>query len=514
MRENADESYDLRAWFAAWGRRAPLILLLTVVGGVLGYGVSSLQEDKYSATASLLFRDPGFEQSLFGSSVFESTDPNRDAATNVRLVSLEVVADLTAEDIGGLTGDDVTDSVSVEQEGQSDVVSATAIDEDPEFAAELANAFAVNYVAFRQQADRAKIREAQDLVETELDSLPSEDRSSDEGDSLRQQLSRLGTLAAIQTGNAEVVQQASVPEDPSSPKPLRNGIIGALIGLVVGLVLAGLLERLDRRLREPEEFEAVYGIPVLSALPESEALGLGKTNGSIAAIPIAEQEALRMLRTQLRYFNVDREIRTVMVTSASPQEGKSTVAWHLARSASEAGVDTVLIDADFHRASVSQRSGLKPRPGLAEFLSGQSSYEATAQEVSLNADASDKAKPLAVITAGTTPPNPVELMESDRMAALLEQLSKDHELVVVDTPPLAVIADAIPLTKIVDGIVVVGQAGATTEEHAELLRQQLADLGAPALGVVANRVQSKRGYYGYGYAAQKRGGFLSRFRRS
>jgi capsular exopolysaccharide synthesis family protein len=369
-------------------------------------------------------------------------------------------------------------------------------------------------VEFRREADREKIHEAQDLVESELESLPPEAAEGEEGDALRQQLNRLGTLAALQTGNAEVVQRADVPTDPSSPRPVRNAFIGGFIGLLLGLAVATLLERLDRRLREPADLEHAYGMPILSAVPDSDALSMDDDAAKKEALPIAELEALRMLRTQLRYFNVDRDVRTVMVTSASAKEGKSTVAWYLALSAAQAGVRTALLDADFHRATVSRRSGIAPIPGLSELLSGQAAEQGVVQSWALNGDTPGAgSSSLTVIAAGVTPPNPVELMESDRMAALIQRLRSEYDLVVIDTPPISVLADAIPITKLVDGVVVVGEVGRTTADEADRLRHQLSELGAPTLGVVANRVHSRRGYYAYGYADATPDGVIARLRR-
>ena len=246
------EQIDLRAALRGLRRRILLIVVCVVVvaGSALGFSLS--QEKQYSAEASLLFRDPGFDQRLFGASSFEGTlDPARDAETNVRLVSLDVVAADTADEVDGeLTRTEVQEKVAIEEQGQSDVVSVIATDPDPDFAAELANSFAQNYIDFRREADQAKVSEARELVEVELEKLdPEED--AEESQSLQDQLSDLKTLEALQTGNAELVQPATPPEEASSPLTARNTVVGAVLGLLLGIALALLRERLDRRLREP-----------------------------------------------------------------------------------------------------------------------------------------------------------------------------------------------------------------------------------------------------------------------
>jgi hypothetical protein len=141
--------------------------------------------------------------------------------------------------------------VSIQSQGQSDVVSVEATDPAPEVAARVANTFASSYIAFRRDADRREVRQALSLVEADFNRLPPAEQQGSEGQSLQRQISRLSTLEALQTGNAELVQHATVPTSPSSPKTLRNVILGWFAGLLFGLGLAAFLERYDRRLRMP-----------------------------------------------------------------------------------------------------------------------------------------------------------------------------------------------------------------------------------------------------------------------
>jgi capsular exopolysaccharide synthesis family protein len=479
-------------------RRAPLIVACTLLTAAAALVFSLVQTKQYTADATLLFRDPGFDQRIFGSSDVAAPDPTREAATNITLVSLDAVADRTAADLGGgLTGDEVSSKVSVESQGQADVASIKATDPDPQFAATLANAFAQNYIRFRRSADRRKVQEARALVTADFNRLSPADQQSSEGQSLQRQISRLATLQALQTGNAELVQRATPPTSPSSPKTVRNTILGWILGLLLGVGVAALLERLDRRLRQPVEFEETFGFPVLTEVPESKSLARSN-NGTIDLLS-AEGGAFQMLRTRLRYFNVDRDIRSVLVTSAAPGEGKTTVAWNLAASSAGAGLRTVLVEADFHQATVAGRTETKPQPGLSELLSGQSSLTSTVQLVPVEnrQNGNRGIRRLEVIVSGSHPPNPVELLESDGMAQLVEELCANHDLVVIDTPPLPILADAIPLVKMVNGVIVVGRINKTTRDEAQALHAQLESLGAPVLGIVANRTSRGRGYYGY-----------------
>ena len=469
---------------------------------------SLLQTTQYSATASLLFRAPGFDESLFGKEVTNfNIDPNRQAATNLRLVSLPVVADKTAEEVDqGLTGIEVSSKVDVQPQADSDVVSITATDPSATRAAEIANTFAQSYVAFRREADQRKIANAIQLIKRSLDQLSPEEKQGKEGVTLQRQISRLNTLSALQTGNAEIVEKADVPDSPSSPGTLRNTAIGVLLGLALGVALALLVDRLDRRLKAPEELESAYSLPLLCTVPESRSLQVDDVkameNGAPHILPFAEAEAFRMLRARLRYFNVDRRITSLVVTSAQPGEGKSTIAWNCAATAAAAGAEVLVLEADLHKPFFAEHHNLAPLPGLAEVLTGQSSFEGAVQRVAVgdgtNGDSTAR-RHLHVVVAGGQPPNPAELLESGEMAALLTDATNRFDLVVIDTPPAALLADAIPLMKLATGVILVGRVNQLTRTDAARLSQQLREFDAPVLGLVANRVRTRGRRYGYGY---------------
>ena len=491
-------SSTLRGVLAAIVRRAPLILACALLAAAAALVFSLLQTKQYTADASLLFRDPGFDQRLFGSPVEFAPDPTREAATNIALVSLDAVAARTATALGGThTPTEISGKVSVQGDPQADVATIRATDPDPQFASTLANTFAESYIAFRRDADRRKVRQARALVEADYARLLPAEQQGGEGQSLQRQISRLSTLEALQTGNAELVQRATVPTSPSSPKTARNTVLAGFLGLLFALAMAALLERHDRRLRQPGEFEESFGLPILTEVPESKRLA--RSDGDMFDLLDSERGAFEMLRARLRYFNVDRAITTVLVTSAGPSEGKTTIACNLAGSAASAGLRTALIEGDFHQPTVALRVGARSRPGLSELLSGQSDLGTATQRVGVEQrqNGNESPRDLELIVAGSHPPNPMELLESGRMKKLMEELRDTHDLVVIDSPPLAILADAIPLATMVDGIIIVGRVNKTTRDQALTLNTQLQDLDAPVLGVVANRARRHRHYYGY-----------------
>jgi capsular exopolysaccharide synthesis family protein len=479
------DSSGLEGAIATLRNHKKLILFCFALTALAAAGLSLAQQDKYSASTSLLFRDPGFSQQLFGTELPPSPDPTREAATNVKLVGLSIVADRTARKLDrGLTGEEVSDKVSVSAEGQSDVVSVTATDPNPDRARLIANTFSRQFIAFRAHTDRSKLLKAQRLAENQLDELSLAEQEGPRGKSLSEAAERLGVLASLQTGNAELVQPADLPTSPFSPKPVRNGILGAILGLLFGIGLAFLFERLNRRLREPEEAQEAVGLPVLGTIPESSSIG------SYIHLPPGEQEAFRMLRSTLRYFNVDRDVKSVLVTSSGPGEGKTTVAWQLAEAAA-LNARVVLVEADLRHPVLSERYGLPPAPGLAELLTQQMELS----DISPEGDGA-----FNVIVAGAIPPNPIGLIESQAMRDLLGFLSDLYDFVVIDTPPTSLVPDAFPLVSQVSGVILVCRLGQTSRDAAIGVRDQLVQLQAPLLGVVANRAKRRRSAkYGYGY---------------
>jgi len=474
-----------------------VLAIVALPAGALAY--SLMAEKQYTATAKLLFRDPGFDQKLFGSQILApSADPAREAATNLGLVSLDTVAQRTAGAIEGrrLTAAQIRDKVSIAAQGQSNVVAVSATDTSPDFAVQLANTLTSQYIAFRRDADRTKLREAVGLLRSQLKALTQRQRDGREGRSLRLQVEQLRVLAALQTGNAERVQPARTPRSPSSPKIARNVILALIIGVLLGVGLPLLLDRLDRRLRDRDEAESLLGRPVLGVVPESDALRAD--HGDALHLEGMEAEAFRTLRANLRYYDVDRDLRSLLITSAAPGDGKSTVARYLAATAAAAGVRAVLVEADLRRPTLRELYPLLPSEGLAEILTDQVPLTETIQQIPVSIAGAPTGRALDVIGAGMAPPNPTDLLESVSMRTILAELQVRYDFVVVDSSPVTIVPDSIPILNQVSGVLVVMRESKTTKVDARRLRDQLAHLGVAPLGLVMNGSEPvERGYDGY-----------------
>lgn len=483
-------------------RRAWVIvacMLLVVAAAVV---FSLFAEKQYTATSSLLARQESLSGDVFNDqAAFDVTDPERELQTNLRLLQLDEVRDRAAQLIGGgITAAEVDAKVDIEASEDSDVISINATSPDADLSADVANGFADAFVSFREQADREKVEQAQGRLESQLE---SDDLSPARRASLETRVDELQTLADLQTGGIELVQPADSPDSPSSPKPRRNALIGAFGGLLLGLGLVLVLEQVDRRVRRPEELQELLELPVVGTIPESSMISNG---GPPNADDWRSAEAFRMFRASLLYFDAGREIKSVLVTSAAPGDGKTTIALGLAVAAAEPGLSVLLIEADLRRPTLGPRLGLRRSGGLTRVLRSrdQSSMVTAVQSVTVESPSNDGAPVVInVLPAGPHPPNAAELMESETMSEVLEAAERDYDLVVVDTSPVGVISDPIPLFDQVSGVVVVAGMKETTRESARRLKAQLDSVKPPLLGVVANFAKPGAGYSAYEYYGEQ-----------
>jgi capsular exopolysaccharide synthesis family protein len=487
-------------------RRAPWVGLCFFLVTLAAFLFSAQQTKKYTATASLVFNNNQLGQQAAGLQPVSVTNQQSQQNTNVKLVQLGDMAERTAQRLGrGLTEAKVSASLGVSAQGESNIVDVSATASSAALAAAIANTYTTQFVTEQQTSNHQYYASALALVNKQLAALAPRQRLSAAGLALENRAQSLGVLAELNSGNVQVAQSAALPTAPSSPKTRTNTILGALLGLFLGLGVAFLIERFDRRIREPKDLEDIYHLPLLGVVPESSALaGPARSNGyAFDALPGGEAEAFQLLRAHLRYFNVDRRMRALMIASAAPGDGKTTVARHLAAAAARMGSRVLLMEVDLRRPTIARQLAIRSRPGLADVLIEAVEMRAAIQSIQLDrvfAQGSE-GRTLDVLVAGAvTPPNPAALIESGAMESVLEQAKAEYDLVVIDTPPLTAVSDAFPLLGKVDGVVIVGWVGRNRRDVAQRLHQTLDGAGAPLLGVVANGFSSRGlGAYGYDY---------------
>ncbi|MGH2923409.1 MAG: Wzz/FepE/Etk N-terminal domain-containing protein [Solirubrobacterales bacterium] len=488
-------------------------ITLAFVGAAFAYTI--LQTPKYTAEASLSFREIGQDLDFLGRENIPEFAPDQRASINAQQVNQDDVAASVQKALGtDLTVDELKASVGTEVASRTSLVVLKATDTDPDFAAELANAYADQVVA----ADTREVRNRLDQV---IDPLVSEVRGgpTDPGEAFRdsltqQQIAQLRTLREI-AEPVQITTRAEVPDSPSSPDTLRTTALGFVVGLALGLIVAFLRDSLDRRLRQSDDVQSELHLPVVGRVPE-EALGDPgfAANGNVDLDKIEPHlEAFRMLRTNLEFLQADSPIRTVLITSGLPEEGKSTVAMALAGAAAVAGKQVLLVECDLRRPSFAERLGIKREPGLTDYLVGRARPADILQVVDLMSPTSpnganggrkpDKieAAKMVCIAAGSQAPLPAELLGSERFEHFLEKVSKVYDFVILDSSPILPVVDSLELVPQVDGMLVCVRLSRTTREEARAAHESLSRLPGCPTGVVVTGVRPGEDSYGYYYGA-------------
>jgi polysaccharide biosynthesis transport protein len=417
-------------------RRKEIVAICTLVVPAVVLFFSLREEPTYEATATFLVRGQSGEEPPSPTEVID-------------LARADAVAEGTGEELGGLDPASIVDRTTVSTPDGSDVFEVEASAEEPASAASLATTFTEQFVDYTKEL----------------------------GDAF--------------TGRAELVQSAAPPEGPVSPRSVRNTLIGAVVGLIIGLVAAVLRERLDPRVGQARELDALLGAPLIGRVPKSPALAL---DPGLLQLPAADAEAFQMARVSIRYLDVEPEVRSVLLTSAGPGDGKTAVALGLAIAAATGGDRVIVIEADMRQpslAAVTEPTSV----GLSNVLEGTAALGEALTAVEVAVGPESVLGTIDVLQAGRAPSNPTPLLESEAMSDLLAEVEPEYDLVVVDTPPAAIIPDAIPLMGRVDGVVVVAGLGRDRRDDLRELRERLEQVNAPLIGTIANFAASRDDSY-------------------
>lgn len=311
-------------------------------------------------------------------------------------------------------------------------------------------------------------------------------------------ISSLETLRLSKAQSTPTVMQVETaikPTTPISPKPLQSAMLAAAIGLFVTAGFAFLIEFLDDTLKTPDEIKDVLEVPVIGFIgelkhnPKEDEVALGVYVAKNPRSPVAE--AFRSLRTNLEYSSVDNPARTMLVTSSGEAEGKSTIAANLAIVEAQSGKKVVIVDGDMRRPKVHVQFNKSNRRGLSDVVTGKLTIDDVVKTY-------DQVENLSVITCGTIPPNPSELLGSERMSQTLKDLEERFDLVIIDTPPM-IVSDAQILSSKVDGVIFVVIPGQTRAIAALRPMEELRRIDSTVMGVVANKIPRSRDYYYGGY---------------
>jgi capsular exopolysaccharide synthesis family protein len=475
--------FDARAYLAVvWRHKLAFVLCIALIPLAV-YLLTVREPKQYSSSATLQIQTQNADTTLFSIDAIPSsssllavarllqTAPVRERAA----AELEKATPRPASELGG---------ISVNTDEESGFVTISSQGTDARAAADTANAFAQAVPSARAEDARRQIDEAINQLRLNLAQLDPDDRVG--RSQLNSQLNRLRALRASQSNNARVVDPAVPNFEPISPHPKRNTILAFIVSLFIASGVVTLLERANRRIRDVTELEQITGVPLLAAVPDSAFTGVG-------SVSPGAREAFLMLRTSLTYFNLDRTLKRVLITSPSKGDGKTTVAVNLAMAYARAGKTVVLIDADLRQPQTAARFEIAGQAdGLAAVLTGQATLGEAIRELDSPGDGK-----LYLLPAGNTPPNPSELMASGQMRQLLDKIDEVADITIIDTPPALVVGDAIPLMERVSGIILVGRVSKTTRESIARLTSVVTTALGTVLGVVATGMPSAA-MYGYG----------------
>jgi len=358
----------------------------------------------------------------------------------------------------------------------------------------------------KQKQEANKLNESAieySILKRDLDS----NRTLYEG--LLEKLKEAGVTAGLRSNNFRIIDAARVPTSPSEPNIPRNLAFALVLGVISAVGLAFVLDNMDNTVRTPEQAQALSGLPSLGMIPLGSKSASHGASGKRLALTAPKEvfetvtqvrpqsqmaESYRALRTSLLLSNLGAPPKVIMVTSARPQEGKTTTSINTAIVLAQKGVRVLLVDADLRRPSVHKALGMGPRSGLSNVLTGSATLQQTITTSPILPN-------LFIMPAGTPPPNPAELLASSNMRDLLTELREMYDHIVIDTPPTLSVTDAVVLSPRADATILVIRSGHTTKQALRRARDILMQVNAHVAGVLLNAVDltSPDYYYYYEY---------------
>lgn len=430
----------------------PLVGLL--LGAGVTVGLSLLKTPQYTSTTQF-FVSAGDSSST--TDVYQGSQFSQQRVSSyARVLEGRLLAGRVIEELGlGMTADELQDRIAASAVPDTVLIDVAVTDSSPVRAQAIAEVLGEKFV---ERVDELEAREgAPSLVTVDVNEVPE------------------------------------VPTSPSSPQIARDTALGALLGLLVGALLAVLRARFDRSVKTPEMATELANAPIIGVVLRDPTLEQRHLVDRAGVNRTAED--YRQLRNNLQFLNVDQPPKVIMISSAVPAEGKTTVVVNLALALADVGRKVTIVEADLRRPKVTRYMGLVGGVGLTNLLAGTAELEEVTQAYGDGG--------VLVIAAGPTPPNPGELLSSSHMATLLDKMRAESDYILVDAPPLLPVADSTGLAVMMDGVLLSVRYGSTTKDQLRQAATTLERVGAKTLGVILNIVPPKAEHasaYGYGYS--------------
>ena len=491
-----------RAWL-------PLFVAAVVLAAGVAFVVSNGLPKSYEARATLIV---GQSLTVVNPDLTQIQVSQSLSATYATVATTRPILDAVISKLNlGVTSDELLKQVRAEAPLDSTLLYLFAQDADPARAALIANALAEQLIAaspavqgpqaeFEASID-GQMNAVQDQITSTqaqadaLSGLTTRTAAQDahlatlEGRlvSLRSTQASLLSFSASQASSLlTVIEPAVAPATPISPRPLLNTLLAAVLGLLIAAGVASVTEFLNDSVKDADAVQETSGLSTLGTIPRMKGDRVRSEIYRLAAVLYPRSnvaEAYRILRTNIEFASVDAPIRTLLVTSSIPGEGKTTTAANLAIVFAQAGHRVLLVDADLRKPGVHLIFDLPNTHGITSLLRDER------MELDAAAHVTEQGG-LRVLTTGPLPPNPAELLGSQRMRATLDRLKSSEDLVIFDSPPLEVVTDSAIMSSFVDLTLFVVDAGRSRRRTVRLGREALARAGANVVGAVLNRAQA------------------------
>jgi succinoglycan biosynthesis transport protein ExoP len=513
-----DDVIDVRDQVAVLRRRWVIVVVMTLLGLGAAATLSLTQTRMYLAHTQLLV-EPLSSASTSNGVVMTPEE----VATQVEVITSLPVAATVVHDLGlDETPEMLLKSVTVASVSDTRVLTISVLRPRAGGAATIANSFADAYLKYRtNQASEQRRTVTQSynsqlgLIRRQLSKISDDLETAGPGETaglkaqqqaltiqFSQVSSELATLNSNDVdvlGGGQVLVPAAIPTSPAQPRPLRNVVLGAIVGLLLGTGLAFIRDHFDDGIRDEARLrDATSGRPVLGQIPHWTDDRTGRLATIIdPASPVSE--AYRALSTNVRFMlaasrddgSGESQNRILLVSSASPSEGKTSVSSNLAVAAARVGLQVILVDADLRHPMLSRSFGLQDSPGLSDVLASGDSADEYLFDVGI--------PNLRVLAGGSIPPNPAELLASTAAASVLRRLRDDADLLIVDSAPVLRVADALELMTTADLVLMVARRGVSHMRPIAATVERISQAGGSVSGSVLNDIDSRASGYTYGY---------------